>query len=120
MKEVDFDIKEEMIGALLLSGLPSKYKPIIMAIENAGMTITADTIKVKLLQEVTDSNLNEEDEQGTAFLIKTNKGRGKYNSNKPTKCQICNKIEHSTNKCWFKNKKKPENKKESEEKTINT
>jgi len=37
LKEVDFDINEEMIAALLLSGLPNEYKSIIMAIENSGI-----------------------------------------------------------------------------------
>ncbi|XP_067215628.1 uncharacterized protein [Linepithema humile] len=52
LKELDFEVKEKMIGALLLSGLPDEYRPMIMGLESSGTAITSDAIKVKLLQEV--------------------------------------------------------------------
>lgn len=44
-------IDDEWIGTLLLAGLGSKYAPMIMALESSGIKISADTVKVKLLQE---------------------------------------------------------------------
>lgn len=51
LKEIGISIEEEMVGALLLSGLSNEYKP-IMGLESSGIVITGDTIKVKLLQEI--------------------------------------------------------------------
>lgn len=44
-------INDEWVGTLLLAGLGSKFEPMIMAIENSGIPISADQIKVKLLQD---------------------------------------------------------------------
>lgn len=47
---MSFEVKvDEWIGTLLLAGLPDKYKPMIMGIENSNIPITS--IKTKLLQE---------------------------------------------------------------------
>lgn len=35
-----------------LAGLSDKYQPIIMALKNSGIKITADAIKTKLLQDI--------------------------------------------------------------------
>lgn len=40
---------KEWIGSLLLTGLPEKFAPMIMAIEHSGIAISADVIKTKLL-----------------------------------------------------------------------
>lgn len=45
------EINDEWIGTLLLAGLSSRYEPMIMAIENSGVSISSDKIKTKLLQE---------------------------------------------------------------------
>jgi len=52
LKEIEISIEKEMVGALLLSGLPDEYKLMIMRLENLEIAITGDTIKIKLLQEV--------------------------------------------------------------------
>ncbi|KYN19330.1 hypothetical protein ALC57_08358 [Trachymyrmex cornetzi] len=52
LKELNFEVKDKMIGALLLSGLPEEYKPMIMELENSGTKITGDAIKVKLLYKI--------------------------------------------------------------------
>lgn len=38
----------ERIGALLLGGLPEKYKPMIMGLENSESPITSHSIKTRL------------------------------------------------------------------------
>ena len=45
-------LPEKMVGALLLTGLPDCYQPMIMAMEASGVAITADLVKTKLLQEI--------------------------------------------------------------------
>lgn len=51
LKELDVEgeIKEEMVGALLLSGLPEEYKLMIIGLESSGTPITSNA---KLLQVV--------------------------------------------------------------------
>lgn len=44
-------LNDEWIGTLLLAGLTPRFEPMIMAIENAGVKISSDQIKIKLLQE---------------------------------------------------------------------
>ncbi|XP_008210248.1 uncharacterized protein LOC103316735 [Nasonia vitripennis] len=44
-------LQEDLVGALLLSGLPSSYQPMIMALGSSGAEITADLVKNKLLEE---------------------------------------------------------------------
>lgn len=70
LKELDFDVKKEMIGALLLPSLPDKYQSMNMALENSWTRITADTIKVKLLQKVANTSIKKEAEQDSVFLTK--------------------------------------------------
>ena len=45
LSEIGFEIQDEMIGALLLSGLPDEYKPMIMGLESSGIHITADAVQ---------------------------------------------------------------------------
>ena len=53
LRGIGFDINDEWVGTLLLAGLPEEYRPMIMALENSGLAISADVIKTKLLQETT-------------------------------------------------------------------
>ena len=45
----DMKLPEELVGALLLAGLPDQYQPMIMAMESSSSAITADFVKTKLL-----------------------------------------------------------------------
>lgn len=51
LKELDFEVKNEMVAAIMLLGLPDNYKPMLMGLERSGTRITLDAVKVKLLQE---------------------------------------------------------------------
>lgn len=54
-----FAISDEWIGSIMLAGLSEKYMPMIMAIEHAGMCITTDAIKAKLMDmEPENSDVN--------------------------------------------------------------
>uniref|UniRef100_A0A0A9Z9B6 Retrovirus-related Pol polyprotein from transposon TNT 1-94 n=1 Tax=Lygus hesperus TaxID=30085 RepID=A0A0A9Z9B6_LYGHE len=95
LNDLKFVVSDEWVGALLLAGLPEDFRPMIMGLENSGTKITADAVKVRILQDVKlDSNRDSE----SAMLA--NK---RFKSSKP-RCVTCNKIGHSTNNCWSKKK----------------
>lgn len=48
LKELGFEVKEEIIGTLLLSGLSEEYKLMIMGLKSSGTVITS-AVTVKLL-----------------------------------------------------------------------
>lgn len=97
LKGIGMDISEEWIGTLLLSGLPDKYSPMIMGIESSGVSITADSIKTKILQDVkTDSECLAE---STAMFSKHKSKKSTNNRNKTVRCYECNKYGHFSNQC---------------------
>lgn len=55
LRDAKMVLDDEWIGTLLLAGLSSRYEPMIMAVESSGIQISADVIKIKLLQEATSS-----------------------------------------------------------------
>ena len=44
-------LQEDVVGALLLAGLPPSFKLMIIALSNSGKDVTADFVEVQLLQE---------------------------------------------------------------------
>lgn len=42
VNSVGFKIESNIVGSLLLGGLPSKYRPLVMGMENSGKELTAD------------------------------------------------------------------------------
>jgi hypothetical protein len=44
-------LDDDLIATLLLRGLTPEYKPMSLALENSGVELTTDYIKIKLLQE---------------------------------------------------------------------
>lgn len=115
LREIGIDISEEMVGALLLSGLPNEYRPMIMGLENSGLVITGDSVKVKLLQEVKMVNEVKSETEETAMYSKT-KQFG--NRNKIKKCFNCGKPGHFAAKCRIKPKQKQTNEKNVQSKTF--
>lgn len=104
LKELDFEVKDEMVAAIMLSGLPDDYKPMLMGLESSGTRITSDAVKVKLLQEV---NLATES-SGTgqaAFFSKSSTKQAK-NTNQSKKCFVCNKSGHFAAKCKYRHREK--------------
>lgn len=51
VKRAGFNIDEEVIGSLMLGGLPSEFTSMVMAIENSGKKITVDSVRTLLLQD---------------------------------------------------------------------
>lgn len=83
MKEFDFEVKEEMKGALLLSRLPDEYKPMIMDLENTGTIVTSSAIKIKLFQEVRyNRKQTGETEVALYSKVKATRKKGNKKNNK--------------------------------------
>lgn len=93
LNDINFEVKEEWIGAFLLAGLPEKYKPMIMAMESSGVNITGDFVKSKLLQE----DCKENSSDGAALLTKSHRNKKKSKS----RCFNCHQPGHFANKCKF-------------------
>lgn len=68
LRRTGFDISEELVGSLLLAGLPEKFAPMIMAVEHSGINISSDVIKSKLLDMSAEIVSNESE---SAFLAKS-------------------------------------------------
>lgn len=112
LREIKFDIPDEMEGALMLCGLPDEYKPMIVAMESSGMQITGNSIKLKLLQETLHS------EDGAFFTNKRNQKKfnrrpfnrypteTRYRNSNSREAQDCNlgyeedEAEYSGNEAW--------------------
>lgn len=46
---IGFEISDDWLGAILLAGLTDEYKPLIMSFEGSAAKVSADAIKMKLL-----------------------------------------------------------------------
>lgn len=51
LAEIGKEIDDETVGAILLGGLPSKYDPLVMTLENSNRQIGAADVKSRLLNE---------------------------------------------------------------------
>ncbi|PZC85295.1 hypothetical protein B5X24_HaOG201791 [Helicoverpa armigera] len=96
LRNIGFEVGDDWLGAIMLTGLPEHYKPMIMGLESSGVKISADFIKTKLLQEVKIS-------ESSAFLTKK---QNSTNSTKPKgkgpRCYNCNKYGHFKSQCKVK------------------
>lgn len=109
LRGVGFDISEEWIGSLLLAGLPEKYKPMIMALENSGTPITGDCIKTKLLQEVQFFQDKTAFVGRKSFPSKPKQGVTENRSAEQPrgpKCKRCHRYGHIARECQVKNETK--------------
>lgn len=92
---IGFPISEEWIGSLLLAGLPESYRPMIMALENSGISISGDSIKIKLLQDVPNACEN------SAFHTANRQIPPRTNRKGP-KCKKCHNFGHIAKYCRTK------------------
>jgi len=73
LTNLGLEVKDEWVGTILLAGLPDHFQPMIMGIESSGIPITADSIKTKLLQDVSTVK-NEDGKQVSAMYGFQNQG----------------------------------------------
>lgn len=99
----------ELVGSLLLAGLPERYSPMVMAIEHSGIPITSDVIKTKLL-DMQDDSSSTTASAFTSRMSNRTKRQNKYNRSKSDKdkndviCFKCKKPGHYMSKCPNLNK----------------
>ncbi|KAG5871204.1 hypothetical protein JTB14_019300 [Gonioctena quinquepunctata] len=70
------EVSDEWIGTIMLAGLPGQYGPMIIGLENAGTKITADSIKIKLIQDISDFG-KDSSEKSAAMYSHWNRGQSK-------------------------------------------
>lgn len=116
-------LPSDLVGALLLAGLPTSYKPMIMALSNSGKDINADFIKTKLLEESETtgsggefSNLGLHAQALPAqFSAPSSSNRWRHESgqrslsrrNSNVRCYNCNRFGHFANKCTAPRRREP-------------
>lgn len=115
LKELQFEVKDEMMAALLLSDLPDNYKPMIMGLESSSIELTAYAVKIKILQEVQVGNADSNLDHQAALYTKTRKTS--FKDNKVKNCFVCDKPGHFAAKCKYK-KKKESSKESSKDQTA--
>ena len=117
-------LNPDLVGALLLTGLPASYRPMIMALSNSGKDITADYVKSKLLEEPENAHSATNFEargfhaqapsRAPQFQRRGRSYRGRHppgHSSRQTystatvRCYNCNQFGHYANKCPAPNKR---------------
>ena len=58
LKGTETDIPDHMLAAIMLAGLPDKFRPFVMTFESSTTKITTDLVKNKILQEIKWSSGN--------------------------------------------------------------
>lgn len=98
LNSLKFTITDEWIGLLLFAGLPDQFEPMIMALENSGISIKGDDIKVKLLQEFSSDSYSKMNQESALYTKRFDKQNSNYNK-KQVRCFNCNIIGHIAAKC---------------------
>lgn len=111
VKKAGFVVNDDIIASLMLGGLSSEYRPLVMGIENSVKNLTVDYVKNILLQEV-----SVETNDSAFFTKNSNKKRKKFNN--PGRCFECNATDHIAIKCPKKKNSKNGNKKGASEKAL--
>lgn len=110
-------IPTDLVGALMLAGLPQSYKLMIMALTSSGKKVTADLVKTKLLEEA-QSPGNDSEIQNVGLRAQANSAnfRGRANTNRGRdvsqkysnlkskrfanlQCYNCNRFGHTARVC---------------------
>lgn len=103
LQDIGAAVADEWLATFLLAGLTDRYTPMIMALENSGIVITADAIKTKLLQEYKPSS------NAPKAFYSSKKNRKQQSSNDRTytsssgmsnvRCYSCNQYGHISKNC---------------------
>ena len=103
LRGIGMKIPEDLVGGMLLAGLPESYRPMIMALENSGTVISGDSIKTKLLQELPVTSA------GAAYSSRKQDRKPEQKrqtrpigDSKGPKCRRCQKFGHIAKDCRSK------------------
>jgi hypothetical protein len=100
LQEIGAGVDDEFLAIILLTGLPEKYQPLVMALEHSNTQITSENVVSALLKENSRSapttSIQRSDEPNSALLTK---------HKKKIFCTYCKKLGHQVSDCRNKNKK---------------
>ncbi|XP_014214135.1 uncharacterized protein LOC106643492 [Copidosoma floridanum] len=118
---IGMNLNTELVGALMLAGLPPQYEPLTLPLEGSGHSVTSDLVKTKLLQHVKSQDVSAEAAEGfytqpnyKAGVNSENKGNENFHVKK-IRCFNCNKMGHVSKNCRAKRKRANVNTVESEQ-----
>ncbi|GJQ87952.1 hypothetical protein Trydic_g12882 [Trypoxylus dichotomus] len=115
LTDIGFDIADDWIGAVLVAELTDEYKPMIMSIESSNTKISAEIMKLELL----DMNVKTKTNGDRAFYSKNKNFKPKQNTKqvhlgksagtsknyrqsvKNFKCYTCGGRNHKSSECRF-------------------
>lgn len=102
LKSLGMKIDDEIVASLMLSGLPSTFDPLILAVETTQASLTTEYVKSTLFQ---DARLDPKSNDNAFFVKK-----------KKFACHSCHKIGHYARNCPEKSEKtkKPKASKKSD------
>lgn len=97
LADISHPIEDEFIGVLMLRGLPSSFKPLVMGLQSSNQKITSDLVKNMLLQEDIKQGTAESSSADAAFAAKTSN----YNKKprKVVRCYGCGLLGHKKPNC---------------------
>lgn len=114
LNDVGFKIDDELVGAIMLAGLPDDFRPMILGLEGSGIKTNSSMVKSKLLdgshqKEVASAFLSKQKPGYSKKLLPKNADKGQpVGGGKPTdtkknrkdiKCYYCDKRGHKINEC---------------------
>lgn len=131
-------LDSELVGSLMLAGLPENFAPMVMALEHSGIKIDEDSIKMKLIDMLPDGSKFMSSTSSTSAFIggagsahkrkpqKLNKNKCKKESDEIKKrdlseiiCYRCKKSGHFSSKCPQNQKSGKDNQKDDTKTAFN-
>lgn len=91
---IGFEVSDMWLGAILLAGLPSDYKPFIMGLQASGAKLEPNVI----IAQLEDFENNEK--KGEALFTRNKGKKGKVNKHRDATCDHCNKKGHIQKNCF--------------------
>lgn len=101
LTDIGKGLDDDLIAVVMLRGLPEEYKPMKMALENSGVSVTSEMVRVKLLQEDLKSNSNGTGRSEESVLLAKGRQFNKNSRKKSLRCYRCGQRGHIKPECTF-------------------